>query len=78
MDTYSSLRHFADSWGLLAMFLLFLGIVIYVFRPGGKAVHRDSAQIPLRHGDDLAEDEIKDQTKHDANQTTKEGGNEQP
>lgn len=78
MDTYSALRHFADSWGLLAMFLLFVGIVIYVFRPGGKAVHRDSAQIPLRHGDDLEEDQTEDKTEPDANQTTKEAGNEQP
>ena len=49
MDTYSILRQFADSWGLLAMLLIFVGIVIYAFRPGSKKVHDDSAQIPFRN-----------------------------
>ena len=56
MDKYSILREFADSWGLLAMFLFFLGVVLYTFRPGSKSVHEDAANIPLRHGDRL-EDE---------------------
>jgi cytochrome c oxidase cbb3-type subunit 4 len=49
MDTYSTLRHFADSWGLLAMFLFFVGVVLWAMRPGAKAVHDDIAQIPLRN-----------------------------
>ncbi|MBZ0127615.1 MAG: cbb3-type cytochrome c oxidase subunit 3 [Rhodobacteraceae bacterium] len=53
MDTYSILREFADSWGLLAMFLFFLGVVLWTFRPGSKAIHRDAANIPLRHDDHL-------------------------
>jgi len=53
MDTYSALRHFADSWGLLAMFLFFGAIILFTFRPGSKKVHADAANIPLRHGDDL-------------------------
>jgi cytochrome c oxidase cbb3-type subunit 4 len=56
MDTYSVLRHFADSWGLLAMFLFFGAVVLYTFRPGSKSVHSDAANIPLRHGDDLEAD----------------------
>ncbi|MQW35964.1 CcoQ/FixQ family Cbb3-type cytochrome c oxidase assembly chaperone, partial [Sinorhizobium meliloti] len=27
METYTAMRHFADSWGLLAMTLFFLGVV---------------------------------------------------
>jgi cytochrome c oxidase cbb3-type subunit IV len=51
MDAYSTLRHFADSWGLLAMTLAFLGASLYVFRPGARSLHRDSAAIPFRHED---------------------------
>ncbi|GAA0592680.1 MULTISPECIES: cbb3-type cytochrome oxidase subunit 3 [Paenochrobactrum] len=33
---YNTLRHFADSWGLLAMTLFFLFVIAYTFRPGSK------------------------------------------
>ncbi len=56
MDTYSTLRHFADSWGLLAMVLFFGSIILFTFRPGSTSVHKDAANIPLRHGDDLEAD----------------------
>ena len=48
MDTYSILREFADSWVLLAMFAFFVGVVAWVFRPGGGAVYREAGNIPLR------------------------------
>ena len=34
---YSLLRQFADSWGLLYLFLLFAGVIAFTFRPGSKA-----------------------------------------
>lgn len=49
MDTYSLMREIADSWGLLALTLVFLGVVVFVFRPGSKALHSDIAEIPLRN-----------------------------
>ena len=49
MDTYSLLREFADSWMLLAMFIFFVGVVIWTLRPGSKKIHDDIAQIPLRN-----------------------------
>ncbi len=49
METYSILRQFADSWGLLVMVLFFVGVVIYALRPGAKKMHDDSAQIPFRN-----------------------------
>ncbi len=49
MDTYTLLRHFADSWALLAMMLAFLAVVLWALRPGSRALHRDTAQIPLRN-----------------------------
>ena len=51
MDTYSILRQIADSWGLLAMLIFFIGAVLYTLRPGSKAMHDDIAQIPFRNDD---------------------------
>ena len=42
------LRHAADSWGLLYMFVLFVGVVIFAFRPGSKKIYDDVANIPLK------------------------------
>ena len=51
METYTFLRHAADSWGLMAMFIFFIGVVLFVYRPGASKVYRDVAAIPLRHED---------------------------
>ncbi|MCK8464920.1 cbb3-type cytochrome c oxidase subunit 3 [Aliiroseovarius sp. S1339] len=51
MDTYSLLREIADSWVLLAMFVFFLAVVVWAFRPGSRKVHEDTANIPFRHED---------------------------
>jgi len=45
---YDTLRHFADSWGLVYMFAIFLAVTVFVFRPGAKAHAENAAQIPLR------------------------------
>lgn len=50
-STYTLLREFADSWMLLAMTLMFIGVVIFTFRPGSRRVHDDIADIPLRNDD---------------------------
>ena len=49
MDTayYDTLRHFADSWGLLYMMGIFLVVVFLVLRPGAKANAVEAARIPL-------------------------------
>lgn len=51
METYSLMRQFADSWALLALTLFFIGVVVWVFRPGSTRQYRDSADIPFRHED---------------------------
>ncbi|MEZ5888282.1 MAG: cbb3-type cytochrome c oxidase subunit 3 [Paracoccaceae bacterium] len=51
MDLYSILREFADSWALLALFAIFIGVILWAFRPGSRAVHEDVSQIPFRHED---------------------------
>ncbi len=45
---YNTLRHMADSWGLLYLFLVFIGVVLFAFRPGSKKVYEDVANIPLK------------------------------
>ena len=41
--SYESLRHFADSYGLLAMALIWLGLIAWAFRPGARRRSRDAA-----------------------------------
>jgi cytochrome c oxidase cbb3-type subunit 4 len=48
METYSLMRQFADSWGLLAMTLFFLGVVVWVLLPGRKRDAQDAAEIPFK------------------------------
>ncbi len=57
METYSFLREFADSWMLLFLFLFFLAIVLWVFRPGSTKEYKDTASIPFRHEDKPATNE---------------------
>ena len=49
MDTYSILREFADSWMLLALFSFFVGVILWVFRPGSRKTYSDTADIPFRN-----------------------------
>ncbi|PDT36649.1 MULTISPECIES: cbb3-type cytochrome c oxidase subunit 3 [Sinorhizobium] len=48
MKTYTALRHFADTWGLLAMVLFFLGVTTFTFRSGRKKSAQTAASIPLK------------------------------
>ena len=43
--SYDGLRHFADSWGLLAMAVLFLALVAWPFRKGARRHHDDAANM---------------------------------
>ena len=57
METYSFLRAFADSWMLLVLFLFFVAVILWVFRPGSNKTHRDTADIPFRNEDKPAASE---------------------
>lgn len=57
MDTYSLTREFADSWGLLGLFLFFIGVIVWAFRPGSNKIHKDTADIPFRHENKPADSE---------------------
>lgn len=43
--TYDGMRHFADSWGLLAMGILFLILVLWPFRRGAAERNRAAARM---------------------------------
>jgi len=45
--SYETMRHFADSWGLLFLFAVFLVAVGWALRPGVS--FRDQAEIPFKH-----------------------------
>lgn len=49
MELYSFLRHFADSWMLILMTALFLGVVLYAFRPGSRQLQDDAANSIFRN-----------------------------
>ena len=49
MEEYTFLRHLADSWGVLAMILIFLGIGAWAMRPGSNKVHNDIANSIFRN-----------------------------
>ena len=44
---YNEFRHFADSWGLVYLFAIFVFVVAFIFRPGSGDIYQDAARIPL-------------------------------
>ena len=50
-DSYTTLRHFADSWGLAFMVVSFLGLVAFALRPGAREWHRDAADSIFKDDD---------------------------
>lgn len=62
METYTWLRAFADSWHLLFMFLFFIGVFIYILRPGASKVHDETANMIFRN-DDKPESDVPDTDK---------------
>ena len=53
-STYDALRHFADSWGLAAMVVVFLIFALWPFRPGARE-DNDAAANMIFEGDDNGE-----------------------
>ena len=49
METYSFLRGLADSWALLVLVLFFVGVILFVFRPGSRRKHKDAAESIFRN-----------------------------
>lgn len=45
---YETASRFAQTWGLVYLFVLFVGVLIYTFRPGAKKKFEDAAQNALK------------------------------
>ncbi|RJK95240.1 cbb3-type cytochrome c oxidase subunit 3 [Paracoccus aestuarii] len=60
METYSFLRAMADSWALLILVLIFVGVIVFVFRPGGRRAQKDAADSIFRNETRPARDDRKD------------------
>lgn len=54
--TYEAARHFADSWGLLFMCLVFLTMIAWALRPSARKHYEDAAHI-IFDEDDRGNDE---------------------
>ena len=50
--TYTTLRHLADSWGLVAMAVVYLMLCGWAFRPGSRQRNRDAATAIFEDRDD--------------------------
>ncbi len=48
METYTAMRAFADSWGMAAMAVFFVGVILFALRPGSKKLAQEAASIPLK------------------------------
>jgi cytochrome c oxidase cbb3-type subunit IV len=50
-STYDALRHFADSWGLVAMSAVFVILAAWPFRPGSRNRNEAAAQMIFESDD---------------------------
>lgn len=49
--TFENASQFAQTWGLVYLFVLFLGVLVYALRPGAKKTFDRAAQLPLSEDD---------------------------
>lgn len=57
--SYNDLRHFADSYGLAAMVLLYLGLCAWAFRPGSRRSNRNAANLIFAEDSEVAANDRK-------------------
>lgn len=51
-STYDLLRHLADSYGLVALVVMFLVLAAWPFRPGARARNHEAANLIFKDDDD--------------------------
>ena len=51
-STYETLRHFADSWGLVMLTVTFLVLVLWPFRPGARSANQAAKTMIFKDDDD--------------------------
>lgn len=50
--TYSEVTHFAQTWGMALLVVLFVGVAIYALWPGNRERFKQAAHVPLENEDD--------------------------
>jgi len=45
--TYDEASIFAQTWGLVFLVVLFLGVAVYALKPGSKEKFQRAARVPL-------------------------------
>ncbi|MGD9981380.1 MAG: cbb3-type cytochrome c oxidase subunit 3 [Hyphomonadaceae bacterium] len=50
--SYAEASHFAQTWGLGLLLLLFAGVLVYALWPGNRDKFKRAAQTPLADEDD--------------------------
>lgn len=68
--TYESMRVFADTWGLVLLFVLFSVLILWLFRRGSTEAFKHAARIPMDapdhpdgHKPDMSPNETSDEDK---------------
>lgn len=56
LSTYEALRHFADSWGLAAMVVVFVVLVAWPLRPSARADNETAANVIFREDQDWGDE----------------------
>jgi cytochrome c oxidase cbb3-type subunit 4 len=50
--TYEQATHFAQTWGLALLVVLFVGVLIYALWPGNRDKFKRASHTPLENEDD--------------------------
>ena len=48
MSTYASLASFAQTWGLIYFFVIFMGVLVYALWPSNRRSFDEASRVPLR------------------------------
>jgi len=46
--TFQDASYLSQTWGLVYLFVLFIGVLIYALRPGSRKKFEDAAKIPFK------------------------------
>jgi cytochrome c oxidase cbb3-type subunit 4 len=46
--TFNSVSYFAQTYGLVFLVVMFVGVLIYALRPSARQKFQDAAQIPFK------------------------------
>lgn len=68
--TYEEVTQFSETWGLIYLFIMFVGVITFAFWPSNKARFDDAAQVPFRDGET---DDTPEVPKTSKPNTTEEG-----